>query len=332
MGEIVLHPNARLTPKARLEIQQSSESVTKLALKYNVTETTIRRWRSRKDDGVHDRSHTRHNLNPSTAPHEEEAIIALRRDLELSIDDITEVVKRCINPKLTRSSIYRCLKRRGVAKCPPQTDAATPRQAFDVTAEPGYIHIDVKYLTKLSDKRSYVYVAIDRATRYVYAEVLFDLETATSAGFLQRFLKHFPYKVHTILTDNGFEFTDRCSGGVKNEPTGNHAFDIVCKQNEIKHKLTKIRHPQTNGMVERFNRRINEVIQKKAKIKANSGQNSFHNHEERNEFILRFVDNYNKMRLRCLDYHSPSQKLHNHTKDNTKGESFKDYHTKYTHL
>ena len=35
MGEIVLHPNARLTPKARLEIQQSSESVTKLALKYN---------------------------------------------------------------------------------------------------------------------------------------------------------------------------------------------------------------------------------------------------------------------------------------------------------
>jgi hypothetical protein len=72
-------------------------------------------------------------------------------------------------------------------------------------------------------------------------------------------------------------------------------------------------------MVERFNRRINEAIQRKAKIQANSGQNSFHNHEERNEFMLRFVDNYNKTRLRCLDYHSPSQKLHNHTKDNTKG-------------
>jgi hypothetical protein len=73
--------------------------------------------------------------------------------------------------------------------------------------------------------------------------------------------------VHTILTNNGFEFTDRCSGGVKNEATGNHAFDI--------------------------NRRINEAIQRKAKIQANSEQNSFHNHEERNEFMLRFVDNYN---------------------------------------
>ncbi|MGL5785179.1 MAG: hypothetical protein ACRCYZ_07000 [Alphaproteobacteria bacterium] len=38
---------------------------------------------------------------------------------------------------------------------------------------------------------------------------------------------------------------------------------LFCKAFEVKHNLTKIRRPQTNGMVERFNRRINEAISKK---------------------------------------------------------------------
>jgi hypothetical protein len=34
-------------------------------------------------------------------------------------------------------------------------------------------------------------------------------DAKTSAVFLQRFLAQFPAVVHTILTDNGSEFTDR---------------------------------------------------------------------------------------------------------------------------
>ena len=55
--------------------------------------------------------------------------------------------------------------------------------------------MNVKHLTKLKGKRFYVYVAIDRLTRYVYAEVLYDLEPNTAAGFVQRFVDFFPYKI-----------------------------------------------------------------------------------------------------------------------------------------
>jgi transposase InsO family protein len=62
------------------------------------------------------------------------------------------------------------------------------------------------------------------------------------------------------LTDNGSQFTDRFTAKDK-KPSGNHAFDKVCTGMEIEHRLAPPRHPQTNGMVERFNGRISELIE-----------------------------------------------------------------------
>ena len=313
--EIKLHKLARTTPAIRLEIQKSKLSNRELSKKYNISLDTVSKWRKR--DSVNDRSHARKNTLSSLNETEEEIVVELRKKLGLSIDDITEVIQRCINPKLTRSSIYRAMKRRGVAsKAVNSTEKESQR--FEEVTEYGHIHMDVKYLTKLSGKRSYLYVAIDRLTRYVYAEILYNLEPSTAAGFVERFIEFFPYKIKKILTDNGFEWTDRCAGSVKTKASGNHAVDVVCKKHDIVHKLTRIRRPQTNGMVERFNRRVNEAIAAKNKIASNSGKNSFHSHKERNEFIMQFVDNYNRTRLRCLNYNAPAILLYNnHTEYNT---------------
>lgn len=315
MPELVLHKNARTTPAIRAEIAKSDLSYRKIAEKYNVSLDTVVKWKKRTD--VYDRSHARHNTLSSLSPVEEEIVVELRSRLGLSIDDITEVMNRCVNDKLTRSSIYRAMKRCGVAQREQKAGGAAS-QRFEEVTTPGYIHMDVKYLTKLQGKRSYLYVAIDRVTRYVYAEILYDLEPSTAAAFTKRLLDFFPYKVFKILTDNGFEWTDRCAGSVKERATGNHPVDIVCQEHEVIHKLTKIRRPQTNGMVERFNRRVNEAIGKKEKIASNSGKNSFHSHEERNKFIMNFVDSYNRTRLRCINYNAPFELLYgNHAKDNT---------------
>ncbi|MDC8757115.1 integrase core domain-containing protein, partial [Janthinobacterium fluminis] len=45
------------------------------------------------------------------------------------------------------------------------------------------------------------------------------------------------------------------------KPSGQHAFDKVCAGMEIEHRLAPPRHPKTNGMVERFNGRISELLQ-----------------------------------------------------------------------
>lgn len=312
--ELKLHKLARTTPAIRAEIRQSSLTPKELAKKYNLSMDTIYKWRKRDD--VADRSHKRHNLLSSLSPVDEEIVIELRTKLDLSLDDITEVMQRCINPNLSRSSVYRAMKRCGVVKREKATEQ--PSQRFEEVHQCGHIHMDVKYLTKLDTKRSYLYVAIDRLTRYVYTEVLYDLEPKTAAAFVERFIAHFPHKVIKIVTDNGFEWTDRCAGGIKEAPSGKHPVDVACKNNDIQHRLTRIRRPQTNGMVERFNRRINEAIARKDKISANGGKNSFASHKERNHFIANFVDGYNRTRLRCLNYNAPISLLNsNQTKHNT---------------
>ena len=63
-----------------------------------------------------------------------------------------------------------------------------------------------------------------------------------------------------LLTDNGKEFTDRSFASHEREPSGHHMFDQLCDALGIEHRLTKPRTPQTNGMVERFNGRINDVL------------------------------------------------------------------------
>ena len=65
--------------------------------------------------------------------------------------------------------------------------------------------------------------------------------------------------LHTILTDNGVQFTNR-----KQDTTAfEHIFDRVCRENEIEHRLTKIAHPWTNGQVERMNRTLKEATVKR---------------------------------------------------------------------
>jgi transposase InsO family protein len=66
------------------------------------------------------------------------------------------------------------------------------------------------------------------------------------------------------LTDSGSQFTDRFTGKKdiddKLEPSCKHVFDRLCKQLGIEHRLISPRHPQTHGMVERFNGHIGEIV------------------------------------------------------------------------
>ena len=228
---------------------------------------------------------------------------------------------RCVNKKLSRSAIHRCLHRRGAAKRPQEPGAAAPRRGVFQNTSCGFIHIDLKHLPRLQKQASYVFAAIDRATRFVHIEIVTDRQAKTIADCLKRFLEAFPHKVHTILTDNGSEFTDRFAVDMKNKPegkpSGRHPFDRVCAAHGIEHRLTKPFHPQTNGMIERFNRRIAQALRDLRSCGTNSGKNKFKNHAQRNAFLHGFVDDYNKTRLRCLNYTAPVTALHNLTEDNT---------------
>ena len=282
--QIALHKNARTTPAVRAEIAASNESARVLAARHGITEQTVYKWKKRQS--VQDRSHTAHRLQTQLTQAQEIVVVHLRRTLLLPLDDLLAVTHEFISDKVSRSGLDRCLRRHGVGNLnalkPAQS--AQPHKAFK-SYVPGYLHMDVKYLPQMQDetKRSYLFVAIDRATRWVFVQIKGNKTAVNAKAFLKALHKACPIKITRLLTDNGKEFTDRLFASREREPSGNHEFDQLCKELEIEHRLTKPRTPRTNGMVERFNGRIADVLK----------THRFNSAEDLAQTLLRYVALYN---------------------------------------
>jgi len=282
---IHLHSQATTTPKVRSAIQASDEPASVLAERYGTTEQTVYKWRHR--DSVEDRSHTPHRLQTTLTPAQEAVAVALRTTLLVSLEDLLAVVREFLNPNASRSGLDRCLRRHGVGNLRDlNAKAPKPKHSAFKAYEPGYIHIDVKYLPQMADEtsRRYLFVAIDRATRWVFIRVYRAKTAANARRFLRDLERACPMRIQTILTDNGKEFTDRLFGLRKRASTGAHEFDTLCTDLGIEHRLTPPKSPQTNGMVERFNGRIEEVLQ----------SHHFRSGEELEATLHRYVWLYNQ--------------------------------------
>ena len=130
---------------------------------------------------------------------------------------------------------------------------------------------------------------------------IFKAKTAANARrFLRDLERACPIRIRTILTDNGKEFTDRLFGLRKRAATGEHEFDTLCTDLDIEHRLTPPKSPQTNGMVERFNGRIEEVLQ----------SHHFQSGEELETTLHRYVWLYNqKLPQSALGSKTPLQAM-----------------------
>jgi transposase InsO family protein len=260
---IRLHKNATTTPAIRDMIRNSTKPAKTLARELNLNVETVKKWKSRTTS--EDASHRPHNMQTTLSSEQETLVVALRRMLLLSLDDLVAVVKEYINPDASRAGVARLLVREGISRLseliPRAESESKPIKTFK-DYEPGFVHIDLKTLPKLpgDSSKSYLCVAIDRASRWVYFEVLPDKTAEQTCAFVGRLVAKAPFTIKKILTDNGKEFTDRFSAQGEREPTGNHLFDKACSAKGIEHRLAPPYHPQTNGMVERFNGRIAELL------------------------------------------------------------------------
>jgi transposase InsO family protein len=213
---------------------------------------------------VHDRSHTPQRLQTTLTPAQEAVALVLRKTLLVSLDDLLAVVREFLNPDVARSGLDRCLRRHGVGNLRDlQAKDPRPKHKAFRAYEPGHLHVDVTYLPQMADKtsRCYLFVAIDRATRAVCIRVFKSKTAANARRFLRDLERACPMRTSTLVTENGKDFTDRRFGLRKRSPTGQHAFDQLCGDLGIEHRLAPPQHPQTNGMVERVNGRIEEVLQ-----------------------------------------------------------------------
>ncbi len=70
------------------------------------------------------------------------------------------------------------------------------------------------------------------------------------------------WKKRDFVEDKSHRFTDRFRAGGEGKPTGEHEFDKVCKRQGVEYRLIKPYRTERNGMVERFNGRIKDILVK----------------------------------------------------------------------
>jgi hypothetical protein len=204
---------------------------------------TVAKWKKRTH--VEDApmgSKQPHSTVLSTA--EEALIVALRRHTLLPLDDCLYTLQATI-PHLTRSALHRCLKRHGINRLP-EIERDTPQQKKFRSYPTGYFHIDMAEV-RTEEGKLRLFVAIDRASKFAYAELHTDAHKTIAAQFLRTLIAAVPDKLHTVLTDNGIQFTNR----KRDQYAFQHIFDRVCQEYGLEYRLTKTNHPWTNGQVER---------------------------------------------------------------------------------
>lgn len=295
--QIKLHKNATTTLAIRKAIKKSSLSAYALAKKYGISPTTVLRWRKR--DSLEDKSSRPYHLRTTLSKKEEERILFERKQFKRSPEEIWEILKDEID-NLYPMKIYRVLKRYNLNRIPEEFQKEERKIKKFRKYSLGFIHIDVLIAPKINKQRRYIFTSIDRISRIAYVKIGENKRKETSVEFLKEVISFYPYKINYILTDNGGEFTHKALPS-HIRPKKPHPFALLCKRKGIKHRTTKFRHPWTNGMVERLNRRIKEKVLRKY---------IFSSIFEMRKKLTEFINDYNfKKRLRCLNYKTPAEYL-----------------------
>lgn len=306
MGQ-VLHGCATTTEAIRRAIQHSQESLRSLSRRYGINQKTVAKWKKRSS--VADLPTGPRAPKSTVLSVEDEAIVvAFRKHTLLPLDDCLYALQATI-PHLTRSSLHRCLQRHGISRLPEVEEAKAGKRKFK--AYPiGYFHIDIAEV-RTGQGRLYLFVAIDRTSKFAFTELHEKAATRVAADFLRHLIQAVPYKIHTVLTDNGIHFTDPRGRSwrpaeikemiERKELFRAHAFELACAKADIDHRLTKPKHPWTNGQVERMNRTIKDATVKRF---------HYETHDQLRGHLDNFVSAYNfARRLKTLKGLTPYEAI-----------------------
>lgn len=244
--------------------------VSETAIRYKVSRKTVYKWLSRYDGtlaSLEDRSH-----RPRTSPcsHTEKELRQIRHrlkkhrwtDLILAYQELVEKdgytrsyggFKR-IAAKLREGKPQKKKRKR---KPKPYKRADYPGQK---------IQLDVKYVPSYcptDGKKYYQYTAVDECSRWTYREMYEEQSTYSSRDFLDKLIRHAPFPIREVQTDNGTEFTNRLIVTKSKHLT---LFEGALLDKGIIYHRIQIATPRHNGKVERQHRIDEERFYQKMRM------------------------------------------------------------------
>ena len=139
------------------------------------------------------------------------------------------------------SSVKRTLKRHGLlrSRSPWQKTCLSPKRP--IPACPGdLVQMDTIHIYTITGERFYLYTLLDVRSRWAYAEVTEKIDTRRSLAFLKKARAVAPFIFKMLQSDHGSEFSR------------------FFRQRAGVHRFSRVRRPNDNGHLERFNRTIQE--------------------------------------------------------------------------
>ena len=143
-----------------------------------------------------------HRHQPALTPVQEIVAVDLRETLLWPLDDPMAVVREFLNPTMSRSGLDPCLRRHGAGRLRDRKDKDDKSKHSDLKAPAlGYMNIDLKYLPRMANEtsRGYLFVAINRASRWVFIGIYRNKAAANAWRFLGDLKRTCLILIHTIL-------------------------------------------------------------------------------------------------------------------------------------
>ena len=230
---------------------------------YGVSLSSVKRWDKRYDGkdwrSLVERSHRPHS-HPKRHTESEEMIISKafwKKYERYGWDGVYAEAKANGYTRSLSGMIYAAKRLDLVDKAKRRPPRRHDRRFPELLMPGEKVQIDVKEVPyhclrgKLlrDNKHLYQWTAIDECTRIRFLYIFEEHTPENSVKFLRMLMKVFPFKIQTIQTDNGTEFTYKYISETEECP-----FDRALRKLGIAHKLIPPRTPWHNGKVERSHR------------------------------------------------------------------------------
>ncbi len=207
--------------------------------------STISRWIKRAPDDarrvIPTRSSRPHSHPRTLSKNIVDRIVALR----LKHRRCGEVIHHLLKQEgiiVSLKTVKRVMKRKGLVKERSKWKKVrrSPRRP-DVASAGDLVQIDTIHIHTFTGDRFYVYTLLDVHSRWAYAKVSRRITAGRTIRFLREAQEHAPFAFKMLQSDHGSEFSKWFT---------NHA--------KISHRLSRVRRPNDNAHLERFNRTIQE--------------------------------------------------------------------------
>ena len=268
---------------------------------YRVSRNAIYEWRAKYDGkswkSLKDKSHRPHHHPNEHTPEEKEMILRryprYKDDLIMLWDSL-----RSSGYKRSYVSLVRVINK----WIKPEIKSRTERKPkpYQRAEYPGQkVQVDVKFVPSYcvsNGLKYYQYTAVDECTRWTYREMYDEHSTHSSVQFLVGLIKHCPFPIREIQTDNGAEFT-RALISNDGKPS---LFEKALEMWQIKYHRIRVATPRHNGKVERQHRCDELRFYKKMKMYSlEDGRNQLEKYNKLSNTIPKI----------CLGFLSPNEAL-----------------------